>query len=96
MYLCLSAGQAETVKTDDLVGIFDLDSATVGAAGREFLARAQKNGEVTTLGDDLPKSFLLFAPSPKRGQRTRTQAIKLIKLSCGAVRGRIEHPTYDN
>ena len=95
MYLYLSAGQVERVRTDDLVGIFDLDSATVGAAGREFLSRAQKNGEVTTLGDDLPKSFLLF--SPKRGikRRTHTQTVKLIKLSCGAVRGRIEHPTYD-
>ena len=65
MYLDL--GQA-VVKTRDLIGIFDLDSATVSKTTRETLRRAEKNGEAVTLGDDLPRAFAVAAGDPSGKQ----------------------------
>ena len=42
-----------------IVGIFDLDTATVSGHTREFLRRAQEAGQVAAAGDDLPQSFIV-------------------------------------
>ena len=47
------------VKTDDIIGIFDMDNTTVSAKTRSFLRNAQKNGEISDVTDDLPKSFIV-------------------------------------
>lgn len=49
------------VKESDIVGIFDLDNTT--AAGRHtmnFLNEKQKEGKVTYLIKDIPKSFVVM------------------------------------
>lgn len=57
MYIHL--GQETVVKTDDVIGIFDLDSTTISKHTRNFLNRAEKKGEVITITYELPKSFVL-------------------------------------
>ena len=58
MYLYLGGDRA--VAWRDLVGIFDLDTVTVQKHSRDFLARAQQQGQVHDTGTlDLPKSFVL-------------------------------------
>jgi len=42
-----------------IVGVFDLDTATVSGHTRDFLRRAQEVGAVITVGDDLPQSFIV-------------------------------------
>jgi len=57
MYLHL--GQDTVVRTRDIIGIFDMDNATVAAATKRYLALAQKNGRVVSITDELPKTFVV-------------------------------------
>ena len=43
-----------------IIGIFDLDNTSTSKRTREFLNRAEREGEVIPC-DDLPKSFILTA-----------------------------------
>ena len=54
----ISIGNDFAVRESTVIGIFDLDNTTVTARGREFLERAEKEGQVVPW-DDLPKSFIL-------------------------------------
>lgn len=57
MYIHL--GGDTTIKTEDIVGIFDLDSTTISKHTRKFLNLAEKRGEVKTVTYELPKAFVL-------------------------------------
>lgn len=57
MYLHL--GQDKVVNMDEIIGIFDLDTSTVSKATRDYLAKAEKDGIVTNVCTDLPKSFIV-------------------------------------
>ena len=57
MYLHL--GQNVTVPEAAVIGIFDLDNTTWSFRTRRFLERAEQEGRVTAVGDDLPRSFVL-------------------------------------
>ncbi len=57
MYLHL--GQGVMVRDRDMIGIFDLDNTTWSFRTRRFLERAEREGRVAALGDDLPRSFVL-------------------------------------
>jgi hypothetical protein len=50
------------VKTEEVVGIFDLDTTTVSKRSRETLAMAEKGGQVVNVSYELPKSFVAAAP----------------------------------
>ena len=57
MYLHL--GQNIMVRNQDIIGIFDLDNTTWSFRTRRFLERAEREGRVIAVGDDLPRSFVL-------------------------------------
>ena len=46
------------VRDRSIIGIFDLDNTSTSKRTRDFLERAEKEGEVVPC-DDLPKSFVL-------------------------------------
>ena len=52
-------GSDFSVRERSIVGIFDLDNCSCGIRTREFLKKAEENGEVIPAADDLPKSFVL-------------------------------------
>ena len=54
----ISIGNDFAVRDTNIIGIFDLDNTTVTARGREFLDRAEKEGQVVPW-DDLPRSYIL-------------------------------------
>lgn len=58
MYLHL--GDEAMAKTSQIIGVFDLDTSTVPEATRDFLARAQKEGIIVNIGENLPKSFIIY------------------------------------
>ncbi|MBR4910870.1 MAG: DUF370 domain-containing protein [Clostridia bacterium] len=64
MYLHL--GNNAVIRTDKIIGIFDLDNTTVSARTRRFLARAEKEGNVIMTSAELPKSFVVA--SGKKGE----------------------------
>ena len=58
MYLHL--GDEVMAKNRQIIGVFDLDTATVTKATRDFLSDAQKKGIVVNISENLPKSFILY------------------------------------
>ncbi len=82
MYLHL--GQSETVRTGEILGIFDLDNASWAIRTREFLEQAEKEGRVTAIGRDLPRSMVLTGP---RGGPVH---VWLSPLSAGVLSSRAE------
>jgi len=81
MYLHL--GQSTVIRQSEIVGIFDLDTATVMKSTRDFLREAQNRGEVTAVGDDLPKSFVL---TMKQGR----QHVYLAAMGSNTLQKRLE------
>lgn len=65
MYLHL--GQDVVVRTDDVIGIFDMENATVSRASKRYLAMAEKAGRVVNVTSDLPKTFVVCG---KKGRIT--------------------------
>ncbi|MBO5214196.1 MAG: DUF370 domain-containing protein [Clostridia bacterium] len=55
----LHIGSGYLINTETIVGIFDLDKTTYGTRTREFLAKAEKAGNVISAGYELPKSFIV-------------------------------------
>ncbi len=57
MYLHL--GQDVIVHTREILGIFDLDTASLSKHTRDYLARAEKGRRVVNVSLELPKSFIV-------------------------------------
>ena len=78
MYLHI--GNKKSVKKKDIIGIFDLDTATVSKAGKEFIGRMQKEGRLEYDDFDLPRSFVLISEDEGfkvRLSRISTQGLRL-------------------
>lgn len=56
MYLYL--GGDSVVNTDDIIGIFDMDTSTVNKATRDYLAKAEREKRTIYVNYELPKSFI--------------------------------------
>jgi hypothetical protein len=52
-------GNDVSVRTGDIIGIFDMDRATVSRDTQAFLRRCEDEDMVTNVSQDLPKSFVL-------------------------------------
>ena len=76
MYLHL--GQGTVVLLDDVVGVFDIDTASTGKITRWFLAVAEKEMRVTNVSEKLPKSFVVC--SDKLGTRVYISQISSVTL----------------
>lgn len=55
----LHVGKEIILKSKDIIGIFDLDTATVSKRTRDYLNKAEKAGEVVNVTTELPKSFIV-------------------------------------
>ena len=56
----ISIGKDFAVRENSIIGIFDMDNTTTSKRTREFLEKAEKEGQVIPC-DDLPKAFVLTA-----------------------------------
>ena len=54
----LNIGNDMAVREKSIIGIFDMDNTTTSRRTREFLEKAESEGQVVPC-DDLPKSFIL-------------------------------------
>lgn len=57
MYLHI--GENYVLKTDAVIGIFDMDTATINKATRDYLNKAEKEKRIVYTSYDLPKSFIV-------------------------------------
>ena len=62
----LHVGNEVILNEDDIIGIFDIENASVSKFTKEFLSRSQKTGEVITITMDIPKSVVVWE---KKGRR---------------------------
>lgn len=79
MYLHL--GQEVVVHSEDIVGIFDLEKATISKRTKEFIASTSKRGEVVTVSYEMPKSFII---TEKDGRTT----VYISQISTATLRKR--------
>lgn len=87
MYLHL--GQSVVVHHRDVIGIFDLDNTSASFRTRKFLEKAEREGRVKAVFDDLPKSFVVCR------KKDGTETIYLTQLSSAALKGRAEHNSFE-
>lgn len=80
MYLHI--GQETVVRTDRLIGIFDMENTTVAKSTREFLADAEKGGRVVSVCDDLPRSFVVC------GDGQGGETVYISQISCATLKKR--------
>lgn len=57
MYLYL--GGDIVLKSDIIIGIFDMDTSTVNKATRDYLSKAEKEKRTVYVNYELPKSFIV-------------------------------------
>ena len=67
MYLHL--GNDIVVKTEDIIGIFDLDNATISAHTRKYLSKSEKEKQVIYVSFDLPKAFIVCKSKSDKKQK---------------------------
>ena len=79
----LHIGAGYLIRVSEIVGIFDLDKTTYGKRTREFLAKAEKAGQVVSAGDELPKSFIVCK---EKGKST----VYLSQLAAATLQKRFE------
>lgn len=86
MYLHI--GQETVVPEKDLIGIFDIENTTVSGTTRDFLARAEKEKRVVTVGEELPKSFIVCRDTDKN------ETVYVSQISCATLRKRAAAGTF--
>lgn len=75
------AGNNRIIRTRNIIGIFDMDSATMTSATRDFLKKAEKEGRMITVKEDIPKSFIVTSDEDK---------IYISQISSTALTGRVD------
>lgn len=72
------------VPEDSILGIFDLDNTSWSHRTRTFLEQAEQEGLVETVGNDLPRSFVLCQ------EGRQPPKIYITQLSAYALKSRAE------
>lgn len=74
-------GKDQTVDEKEIVGVFDLETATISPETRKFLASEQDAMKTVSLCDDLPKTFILC-------DNALTESVYITQLSPAVTLGR--------
>ena len=82
MYLHM--GQDFIVREQEIISIFDIDTTSTGKRTREFLERAENEGAVVSMSNDIPKSFIV-TDFPY-------ETVYLSPISSAALAGRAKKP----
>ena len=76
----LHLGNNYVIPEREIIGIFDMDNTTISKHTRNLLRLAEKGGRVTSVTNDLPKSFVVC----------RDGSVYLCQISPSALAGRAE------
>lgn len=57
MFLFL--GGEVSVRSDDVIGIFDIEECSVSRMTADYLNACQRNGRIVNVSEDMPKSFVV-------------------------------------
>ena len=82
MYLHIGNGQS--LKECEILGIFDLDTATVSKNTKKYISKLENEGKVEYTDSDLPRSFVVYG---RRGDIK----VKLSRISSVGLKQRIDN-----
>ena len=54
------------IREKSIIGIFDMDNATVGSDTKGFLKKAEKEGRLFSAVEELPKSMILYSDNNQK------------------------------
>ncbi len=80
----LHAGNNKIIRTKSIIGIFDMDNATMGADTRNFLKRVQNDGALEISKEDIPKSMILYY----KNKNIKQTAVCISQLSSFSIASR--------
>ncbi len=79
----LHVGNNYNVRTREIIGVFDADTATVSAITKKYLSEADSRGAVIFASEEIPKSFVLYK------KRDGSYHICFSQLSSASLIGRM-------
>ena len=80
----LHVGNNQNIRTRDIVGIFDADTATVSAITKQYIKEADSANLVSFASEEIPKSFVLY-----RDRADGKYKVYFSQLSTSALMGRL-------
>ena len=78
------AGNNRMIRKRDIIGIFDMDTATMEPSTREYLKLAEKEGRMVNIKEEIPKSFIVALHEKDR------DTVYVSQISTSALLGRIQ------
>ena len=81
MYLHI--GNGVSIKEEEIIGIFDLDTATVSKITKKYISENEKLGMVEYTDYDLPRSFIVYG----KGKENK---IRLSRISSVGLKIRVD------
>ncbi len=88
MYLHL--GQNTVIKTNEVIGIFDLDTCTISKHTKNYLKYNEKQKNVITITNDLPKSFIVLS-----NKKQKNNLVYISQISAATIKKRANKPYTD-
>ena len=53
-------GNGKLIKKEQIIGIFDFDTATVAIKTKKWLSKKQKEKKIVSINYEIPKSFIIM------------------------------------
>ncbi len=78
----LHVGNGKNIRTNRIIGIFDMDNATVSPTTRQFLREQERRGCVESAVSEIPKSFVVY------DGHWGEPLVCLAQISSGSLKGR--------
>ena len=79
----INVGGTQILPKEEILGIFDLDTATVSKITKDFINKCQKKGAVEYLDSDLPRAFILL-------DENGATKVRLSRISTSGLKQRLE------
>lgn len=93
MYLHI--GRSMIVNTKDIIGIFDIETASTSKIAREYLAPS-KNKQIISVTEELPKSFIVCAKCLNKTNSDNNDILVYIsQISSSTLKKRLERIKQD-
>lgn len=86
MYLHI--GNGKCVRKKDVIGIFDLDTATVSGITKKFINKMEKAGRLEYYDIDLPRAFVLANDG-------KESFVRLSRISSTGLKQRVEGEEFE-